>query len=231
MSDPITKLSEDRETFMQRIRDALHRSQGDALSSEVPRVDPEVARLADASDDLVGLFTEKAEAVGFTVYRCDTASCLARMRGAIEMLGAKRIAYSASMGIDLGPLASMTTEEGEPVELLQQATFDDLYDCDLGITGVQAALAETGTMVMSSADQQGRGLSLVPADHLAVVKASQILPDMIDYWASIAGKVAKDLPSSIAFITGPSKTADIEGVLITGVHGPSRVVVLVVEDA
>ena len=110
-------------------------------------------------------------------------------------------------------------------------TFEPLYRVDAGVTDVQAAIAETGTLVCWSGPGRGRGLSLVPPVHIAVVRRSDIVPDLIDYLARHAQHGPEALPSSIVFITGPSKTADIEGVLITGVHGPREVHILLVDDA
>ena len=76
-----------------------------------------------------------------------------------------------------------------------------------------------------------RGLSLVPLRHVAVLRRSEILPDMIDYLESLEGSSITDLPSSQVFVTGPSKTADIEGKLFTGVHGPAEVHIFLVTDA
>jgi L-lactate dehydrogenase complex protein LldG len=103
------------------------------------------------------------------------------------------------------------------------------FTLDAGITDVHAAVAETGTLICCSGPGHSRGLSLIPPIHIAIVRAADILPDMLDYFASRRGQKSPQLPSSQAFITGPSKTADIEGELIVGVHGPGRVYVVVVE--
>ena len=103
------------------------------------------------------------------------------------------------------------------------------YEADVGITDVHAALAETGTLVCQAGPLHGRGHSLVPPVHVAIVRRSDILPDLLDLVARMPEN-SRELPSAIALITGPSKTADIEGILITGVHGPGRVFVLLVED-
>jgi len=105
---------------------------------------------------------------------------------------------------------------------------DALYDVDAGITDVHAALAETGTLICSGDTEHARTMSLVPPIHVAIVRADDILPDMIDYLARFKDGAAV-VPSSTAFITGPSKTADIEGQLVEGVHGPEKVYILLVE--
>ena len=94
-----------------------------------------------------------------------------------------------------------------------------------------AALAETGTLICCTDADHARGHSLAVPLHVAIVRQSDILPDMIDYMARIHGSSPADLPSAQTLITGPSKTADIEGVLITGVHGPGKVCVLIVTHA
>ena len=73
-----------------------------------------------------------------------------------------------------------------------------------------------------------RSLTLAPPLHVAVVGASQILPDGID--ALSASALADGWPANVTWITGPSKTADIEGVLVTGVHGPGQVCVVLLTD-
>jgi L-lactate dehydrogenase complex protein LldG len=100
------------------------------------------------------------------------------------------------------------------------------YDAAVGITDVDAALAETGTIIVRSDAMRSRGTFLVPPIHIAIVRARQILPDMLDFWREFQGKP----PTSLVFISGPSKTADIEGILITGVHGPKAVHVVLVES-
>jgi L-lactate dehydrogenase complex protein LldG len=102
------------------------------------------------------------------------------------------------------------------------------YDAGAGVTDVRAAIAETGTLVYASDADHGRGLMLVPPIHLAVVRTRDIIPDMLDYMRQMGAANPAELPASQTLITGPSKTADIEGVLVTGVHGPGAVHVLLV---
>ena len=87
-------------------------------------------------------------------------------------------------------------------------------------------VAETGTLVCTSGNERWRGLTLIPPLHIAIVEAQQITPDLIDLFA---GGMPAPLPANVTLISGPSKTADIEGILITGVHGPREVHVVVVD--
>jgi L-lactate dehydrogenase complex protein LldG len=102
------------------------------------------------------------------------------------------------------------------------------FIADASVTDVHAALAETGTLICNSDADHSRGCSLAVPTHIAIVRRQDLVPDMLDYTATLAGLTPAQLPSAQAFITGPSKTADIEGVLITGVHGPGKVIILLV---
>lgn len=102
---------------------------------------------------------------------------------------------------------------------------ETVFGVDAAITGVAAAIAETGTLVCTSGPGLARGASLIPPIHIALVDAGQIVPDLFDFFPQLTASAP--LPANVNLISGPSKTADIEGILITGVHGPGHVYVLV----
>jgi L-lactate utilization protein LutC len=93
---------------------------------------------------------------------------------------------------------------------------------DVGISSVDFAVAETGTLTVCSKPGQERVISLVPPVHIAIIEESQIVPDLFDVFSQLGELNFDDLPSNVAFITGPSKTGDIELQLTTGVHGPGK---------
>ncbi len=97
----------------------------------------------------------------------------------------------------------------------------------MGITGVDYLVAETGSVVLASRPGQPRSLSLLPPVHVAVAGRSQVLPDLFDLFEGRWSK--EELPSGLSIITGPSKTGDIELRLVTGVHGPGAIHVVLVE--
>jgi L-lactate dehydrogenase complex protein LldG len=95
-----------------------------------------------------------------------------------------------------------------------------MYDFDAAVTDVDYAVAETGTLVIRPTPRQGRSMSLVPMYHIAFIEPHQFLPDMLDLFASLAADPDR---GNVILISGPSKTADIEMNVVTGVHGPNVV--------
>ena len=96
-------------------------------------------------------------------------------------------------------------------------------DADVGITGAQAALAETGSVALYSGAGRSRLVSLLPDVHIVLLPAELIVPDLIT-WEAVRPEI---LPEKIVFISGPSKTADIEQTLVVGAHGPKRFEVII----
>ena len=103
------------------------------------------------------------------------------------------------------------------------ATGDDV----VGVTGAFAAIAETGTLVLASGPDTPPTASLLPETHIAVVSAGRIVPHMEDAFA-LARESFGQLPRAINFVSGPSRTADIDQTIVLGAHGPSRVHVILV---
>jgi L-lactate dehydrogenase complex protein LldG len=110
----------------------------------------------------------------------------------------------------------------------RDALRDACAAADIGITSADYALAETGTLVMLSSKQEARLVSLLPPVHVAIVPRSRILANL-DELLSLLPKPA-DQTSSMVLITGPSRTADIEQILVRGVHGPGEIYAVIVED-
>ena len=100
---------------------------------------------------------------------------------------------------------------------------------DIGITSADYALAETGTFVMLSSAEEARLISLLPPAHLAIIPRSRLLANLDELLGTIPKPAEKT--SSMVLITGPSRTADIEQILIRGVHGPGEVYAVIVENA
>jgi len=103
-------------------------------------------------------------------------------------------------------------------------------DADLvGITSVFAAIAETGTLMLLSGPQTPATVSLLPETHIAVVEKTRIVATMEDAWDRLRDEHGK-LPRAVNFVSGPSRTADVEQTVTLGAHGPYRVLIIVVGE-
>lgn len=94
---------------------------------------------------------------------------------------------------------------------------------EAGITGCEFLVAETGSVMVSSAQQGGRQMFAFPPVHIIIAEKSQLVVHLENAYQGILKKYGSDLPSHIALITGPSRTADIEKTLVLGAHGPREV--------
>ena len=124
--------------------------------------------------------------------------------------------------------------ENKMIELTGQQISNylttDLPGCDVSITGCEALVARTGSIVMSAAQQSGRTVSVYAPIHICIALAGQLVYDVKDALQLIKEKYGAALPSLITFATGPSRTADIEKTLVVGVHGPKEVYLFLVDE-
>jgi L-lactate dehydrogenase complex protein LldG len=102
----------------------------------------------------------------------------------------------------------------------------DLESCDAGISECDALVAQTGSVLVSSRSAGGRALSVLPPHHVVLASRGQILPDLPSAIVLLKAKYKPDFPSFFSFITGPSRTGDIERILVLGAHGPKKLTVL-----
>jgi len=93
-------------------------------------------------------------------------------------------------------------------------------DIEISITGCEFLVAQTGSALVSSAQQGGRKLFIYPPQHLVIASKKQIVNTLDETYSAISEKYGNDLPSQLLLITGPSRTADIEKTLTLGAHGP-----------
>lgn len=120
-------------------------------------------------------------------------------------------------------------------QLLQDNGFTSfsttsLADCDASITTCESLVARTGSIVLSSASQSGRTVSVYAPVHICIAFTRQLVYDVKDALLAAKEKYGTALPSLISFASGPSRTADIEKTLVTGVHGPKEVYLFLVDQ-
>ena len=171
---------------------------------------------------LIDLFTQNLEAING---RCivanndtDIADVLTRI---ITDLKAQCLAISDHS--EVKRWLYLTDLEIEELGIAPSAS--DIFHFDVGITSAQAAIAETGTLVLDSVHERHRLVSLVPPVHIAIVNASAIFETLGEALTSL--RKQHELSPAVTFITGPSRTADIELTLTVGVHGPQELYVIV----
>jgi L-lactate dehydrogenase complex protein LldG len=101
-----------------------------------------------------------------------------------------------------------------------------LEKCNVAITECDALVAQTGSILLTGRSAGGRALSVLPPHHVVLAERSQLLRDLPDAFALLKQKYAPNYPSFISLITGPSRTGDIERILVLGAHGPKKLTVL-----
>lgn len=128
-----------------------------------------------------------------------------------------------TQAIETQPLETMTFDCD--ISDLKSALFNDV---DAGITHCRAGIADTGTLVLWPDILEPRTLSLVPPCHIALIKRSTIVSNFAELMVTQAWQ--NNMPTNIVLVSGPSKTADIQQTLAYGAHGPSQLVVILIED-
>ncbi len=102
---------------------------------------------------------------------------------------------------------------------------NELEACDAGISECDALVAQTGTVVVTSRSAGGRALSVLPPHHVVLARRDQVVGGLPEAFALLEARYGQDFPSMISFITGPSRTGDIERILVLGAHGPKQLTV------
>jgi L-lactate utilization protein LutC len=155
----------------------------------------------------------------------------------LELLNAKsakRILVGGGKLLSQLNLGSHLKDSGADVisvdRLKPESCRESSFTADVGITGVEYLVAETGTVVLYSGPDNPRSISLLPPVHIAIADRKQLVADLFDLFESSDGKMVQSLPSCITLITGPSKTGDIELKLVTGVHGPGEIHVILIDE-
>jgi L-lactate dehydrogenase complex protein LldG len=173
-------------------------------------------------------FRSTLERVGGRVERlASLEASLARVAELVRERGARRIALS-----DAPELARLHAELGPGRELSGPASpRAQLLAAELGVTLAQWGIAETGTLVLESARERHRLVSLLPPVHVALVPARALLGTLGEALAAVRASSGAPASRTITFVTGPSRTADIELTLVVGVHGPRELHVLVHDSA
>ena len=230
-----------RETILGRIREALkiaapHPRAADHHGS--PLISGEVASkpgedgpqqwlppVGKTLDEQIELFRQNALALKADFQICaDLAEATQFVKTLAANEGWKRIGFHDGelTTTVAGALALPTVKTDGGYAL------DALESCDAGITECESLIAQIGTVLVSARRSGGRALSVLPPHHIVLARRSQMMPDLTAALRQVQEKFPNQFPGLLSLITGPSRTGDIERILVLGAHGPKRLTILLV---
>ena len=208
-----------RDNILHKVRTALGRSAGQAVA-DVP---PVRLRVREAAiEDRIALMMARLETLAAKTARLPTMDA-AREFVAAAIAGKTAVASNAPYLQDCGIAGLPGVRSG--IRDVSELT-EVCARVDIGITSADYALSDTGTLVMLASPAEARLVSLLPPAHLAVVPYNRILTGLDELFTLLPDPAGQT--SSMVLITGPSRTADIEQILVRGVHGPGQVTVVIV---
>jgi len=208
-----------RDYILHKVRTALGRS------VDQPPPAPPPARIAVPTagmEEKIDSFCRRLEALAGKTHR---AGSFADALDYVQRVVAGRLAVAsnapllAACGVTALPSVRSGLTDREELRALCSTAA-------VGITSADHCLADTGTLVMLSSREEGRLISLLPPIHVAVVGSERILSGLDELLTAVP--LPAEQSSSMVLITGPSRTADIEQILVRGVHGPGEIHVVIV---
>ncbi len=233
-----------KEEFLAGVRRALGRADVPPeqvyprLTDTVPELEEQAAeirrRLAENLPALLDQLADMAAKGGWNVHRAaGTEEAVGQVESIVQASGATNVVRSAQDVFDQVPVDAALTALGAKVTTVvrddenpRETLREEIRQSGVGITGADYTLAETGTLVVLPRKGLSRLVSLVPPVHIALVRAEDLLEKLDDLFLlrrleyhSQGGEMG----SYLNFITGPSRTADIEMTIVEGVHGPKEV--------
>ena len=224
-----------REDFMARVAQQLGRGRG-ASDASVPRAwDPPVETAAIPCAELVARFSAELAKIGGATQVCSSNADLeAKLIEFVRSSGARRV-----VGFDRRTFAPfelerawrelpLTTWESAPGDAAEKFRAR-VAAADIGLSIADLGVAATGSLLFRADAQRPRSVSLLPRSHIALLRERDLVPDLAQAFAWLALQGAP--PSSALFVTGPSRTSDIENDLTLGVHGPAAVTVFLVDSS
>jgi L-lactate utilization protein LutC len=215
----------DRDAFLQGVRHAV--AEGNRAGTVPPLPVRGTVGYQGGGADPVQRFGEALRAAGgFFHHVHDAGQAADSVLELVASKSARTVLLGKGVALDALGLDERLRQRQVHIINAGQAVTGDwreaYFSADVGISTVAYLIAETGTVVMAS--QEPRSVSLLPPVHIAVAERRQLLPDLFDLYKEVGA-----MPSGLTLITGPSKTGDIELKLVTGVHGPGEIHVVLID--
>jgi len=233
-----------REEFLNRVRKALGKPLGAASSPRNPnsifsQLDSVMSPIPP--DEIIDKFEAELQKLGGFAYRASSLGELESiLRKILQDHDTKSIVCTRNPNLEALGMAQKVSSWGVPVTAwtgVEDGTNsfkNKAFEAQVGISGVDFVLAESGSLVITSRTEGAQLASLAPPAHVALYLRSQAKAFLEEVLAGLPVPIDPDEPlpgRSVVFITGPSRTADIEQILIRGVHGPKYVHAVLVEDS
>lgn len=235
-----------RNEMLKKVREALrdHPAEGKSAAERLAAF-PELGRVmpAIASGELVDRFESELQRVAGIARRAVSAAALDEaLQEILSKHEAGPVVLSRNALLAQVGLPEKLAAWGKPFAVWPQEASPEAvsefraksFDAKIGFTGIEFALAESGTLVLSSLTEGSQLASLAPPVHVALFRRAQVVESLEEVLAHlpVPRDPSQPLPGrSVVFVTGPSRTADIEQISIRGVHGPTYVYAVLVEDS
>jgi len=219
-------MTSEKQNILRRIREALtlpasapghnHHGSNEPIAHWLPQVGPGFEVQAD-------LFAHNSVQLKSTFHLLeDEAAAAAKLAEIARANAWQRVAShgtpSTRAMVSALNLPTLWTDTGYDVREMEQ--------CDAGITECDALVAQTGSVLVTGRSAGGRALSVLPPHHVVLARRDQLVADLPAAFGLLQRTYAEKYPSFISFITGPSRTGDIERILVLGAHGPKALTIL-----
>ncbi|MBL7925118.1 MAG: LUD domain-containing protein [Bacteroidia bacterium] len=207
--------STNKEKVLKKIRASLLSK----TNNPYPKLSFDSPVFRQTDEDPVVVFAERAEAAGVRFFLVESE--LEFMESLVSMGMQHR--WKNILCVEEG-LSNLLTE----CELPHEVLLENMHTMDVAVSSCECLIARTGSIVLSSKEHSRSIPSYTPV-HVVLGRASQVALDIKDAFSWLKHKYPK-MPSSVSIITGPSRTADIDGELVIGAHGPKQLYVFVIDD-
>ncbi|MDD5200901.1 MAG: LUD domain-containing protein [Terrimicrobiaceae bacterium] len=231
-------MPDSRDRILARIREALQapaprrhlQTHGPAAPADGSAKSPEawLPPVPADREGRVALFAKNSADLKTEFVRCaNHAEVRARLDALAAGAGWRRVAaHRFAAGEDA------INSLGLPVTWTDSGyTVPDIESADAAITGCDCLVAQTGSVLVTSRSAGGRVLSVLPPHHVILATRDQIVGDISDAYAAVRRNHGGEAPAFLSFITGPSRTGDIERILVLGAHGPKRLTILLSDES
>lgn len=235
-----------RDEFLNSVRNALKKNGKGQLSLPDRSLSPPLENVMSAipAEELLDRFEDELKALDCNAYRASSLSLLeVILRPILDRAQTQSVVLSRNPLLSQLQIEAMLKRWGKKVAAwpgntpgeAESDTFrGECFAAQVGITGADFALAETGSLVLTSFTEGSQLASLAPATHVVLYRRNQ-LRDSLDAVLQnlpVSRDPARPSPArSVVFVTGTSRTADIEQILVRGVHGPREVHAILIEEA